>query len=169
MTGWLLFCWSLCCSWGLAAFRCTRRWASGWPGYARVGFAACAIVYAADAARGEVLYREALRQSELSGVLVGTLRAAAVHPLSARIRESNAAFYGQFGQLMPHVALLELRRALHDSPNQPGLLALLTVTLLRTGDTAQARETASRLALVAPDWPPAVALRTYLFPEEGSR
>lgn len=125
-------------------------------------FAGLGVLYAASSLRAEIIFARALAERSQSAVLLGTIRAAAIFPLEARIREANARLHASFGRVPPSVALIELRRALEAAPNSPQLLYLLGRQQLRAADPAGALETLGRMRRLAPDWPETARLHAMI-------
>lgn len=122
------------------------------------------MLYAVTCAVGESRYVRAMTGDQMSARLLGSIEAAAIFPLAARLRETNAVLFASANGLPPIVALAEIRRALKYSPNAPQLVFWLTYQLIRAGDMAQAAKTLARLWRLAPDWPQ-TALAQRLFDE----
>lgn len=120
---------------------------------------------AVSLAAGESFWAAAQRADSASGRALWLLMAAAVHPFQPRLREDAAKMGGLIYLADPVVAAMVLRQGLAFSPRSPQLLAHLTLTLIRAGDFAQARETFARLQAIAPAWPETQRLAAHLSEE----
>lgn len=139
--------------WGssISRFMARPRLSSG--RFARAIFVGLGILYAVTSAIGESRYVEAMSANTMSARLLGSIEAAAIFPLAARIRETNAVLFASANKVPPMIALMEVRRGLKQAPNSPQLVFWLTYQLIRDGDMAQAEKTLRRLWRLAPDWP----------------
>jgi hypothetical protein len=96
---------------------------------------------------------EAINHRSKSEIVLAALRSAAVFPLEPRIRTMSASVVGIMG-LPPLVAMLEIRRALEQSPNAPRLLFWRAIQQMRDGDPIGSSEAIARLYELVPDWAP---------------
>ena len=139
--------------WASSPFLYFRRQQPLWLLWWRAGFVGIGLMFAVAGVIGEIRHVEALKSREMSSILLGNIRASAIFPFPARIREANAALHAMMGGVPPLVALIELRRALLHAPNSPVLHFWLAYHRIRIGDLIGASETLAKLKSIGPDWP----------------
>ena len=148
-------------------FSWSRSWLSRWPTrapalspswslappLAAALLLALGLLYAVALVRAETLLGRGLRSDSLSDQVSAVLRADAIFPLPARIREAKANLVAAAPDIPPTLALALLKSALAQSPHDPRLLTHKAVQHLRAGDIQSAEETHRRLRELAPHWP----------------
>lgn len=126
---------------------------SSWRVWLSAALCALGAVYGSALLAAETAWSEGRRTGSLSGVLLGAMRAEAIFPSSARLREALAFTSSQIATVEPIVALAFIKSAQRQAPHDPGLWYFRAVQHLRAGDRVEAEAAAARLRALVPDWP----------------